>query len=207
MSDQKESLLKRKCTTPKFRASYANVFVPTAIEEGKDKKFNITMLFDKDDDLTTMRRAVRYAAIEAWGKDKTKWPRKRKMPFRDGDEDKPDNPEYVGKIFVYASCKLDKKPQVIDQRKKPITVDSGDFYSGCYARATLIAFHYKTAGNEGISFVLLNVQKWADGEKLAGKRDAANDFDDSLEDEIEDIDDDADADDDSDDGDDDDMGL
>lgn len=184
MSDKNKSVEARKCTTPKFRASYANVYVPTAIEEGQDKKYNIAMLYDADEDISAMKKAVRAAAVEAWGKDKEKWPKKRRMPFRSGDKDKPGNPEYAGKIFVSASCK--EAPGVIDRRKKPITQESGDFYSGCFARATLIAFHYKKAGNEGISFALQNVQKLEDGDKLSGKRDAAGDFDDLEEEELDD---------------------
>lgn len=181
MSDKQESILKRKCVTPKFRGSYVNVFEPTAIDEDADKKFNITMLFDKDDDLKVMRRAVHNAAVEAWGKDKSKWPKKRRMPFRDGDEEKPDNPEYAGKYFVYASSKEDNPPGVYDQKKRPITAEMKKLKSGDYMRASLIAFHYKVAGNEGISFALLSVQKWEDGEALGGGR-SADDFDDSLED-------------------------
>lgn len=184
--DDKKSLEKRKCTTPKFRASYANVFKPSKIDEKSDPKFNITMLFDEDDDLSALRKAAHYAAVEKWGKDKAAWPKKRRMPFRKGNEDKPDDKTYKDKIFVYASSKEESPPGVYDQRKKAITEESGDFYSGCYARAVLIAFHYKKAGNEGISFALRNVQKWEDGEKLSGNKGAA-DFDDALGNEIEDM--------------------
>lgn len=187
MSDKNESLEARKCVTPKFRASYANVFVPTAIEEGQPKKYNITMLFDKTADLSELKRAVLYAAKEAWGPDQKKWPAKRRMPFRDGNVEKPDMPEYKDKIFIYASSK--ERPGIVDQAKQSITEESGDFYSGCFARASLIAFHFKKAGNEGISFALQNLQKWSDGEKLGGKRSAASDFDEIQTEETETVDD------------------
>lgn len=193
MSDKKASLLARKCVTPKFRASYVNVYKPTKATDEAKPKFNITMLFDKDDDLSALKKAVKYAAEEAWGKDKAKWPKKRKMPFRDGDEDKPDNPEYAGKIFVYASSREDNPPGVYDQKKKPILESDNNFKSGDYARASLIAFHYKTAGNEGISFTLQSVQKWETGEALGGKR-GAEDFDELESEEPEELDDDSDSD-------------
>jgi len=138
------------------------------MDEDSKPKFNITMLFDEDDDLTQMKLAVQSAAEEAWGKDKASWPKKRRMPFRSGTTDKPGNPEYEGKIFVFASANEDKRPSVVarDGATKLDSVD--DFYSGCYARASLIAFHYKVKGNEGVSFALRGVQKWDDGEKFAG---------------------------------------
>jgi hypothetical protein len=52
-----------------------------------------------------------------------------------------------------------------------------DFYAGCFARAEIIAYAYDQAGNKGIGLSLQNVQKLRDGDRLGGRKDAADVFD------------------------------
>lgn len=174
MSEKMDIALK-KCTTPKFRVSFPNVFKAKSFKD-QEAKFSITMLFDKKTDISELRRAARNAIVEKFGEDKTKWPKKLRMPFRDGDEEKEGVTGYENVIFVGASSKT--RPGVIDREKAPITEEDDAFYAGCYARATLIAFYYDNTGNKGVSFALQNLQKLGDGEKFSGKRDAAEEFDD-----------------------------
>lgn len=164
----------KKCITPKARVSFPKVFKPASFKNGP-LKYSCVFLFQKDTDLKELKRAANNAAIEKFGKDKAKWPKKLKMPFRDGDEDKAGKAEYENTIFVSASCK--DRPQVIDAKKQPITEEDQTFYAGCFARASMIAFYYNEAGNEGISFALQNIQKLEDGEKLSGRRNASEEFD------------------------------
>ena len=161
-----------KVTTPKFRASYANVFIARAINEGEDPKYSITMLFNKNDPgLKRMKIAAKVARDAKWG---NKPPKNLRNPFRDGDEEEDKGDAYKGKIFVYASGK--SKPGILDADKIDIT-SAEEFYSGCYARATINAFAYDTKGNKGISFGLNNLQKLGDGERLDGHTSADDDFD------------------------------
>lgn len=156
-----------KVLTPKFRVSFPQVFKAEAFEDG-DPKYAITMLFDKDADLTEMKKAAEAAAKEKWA---DKIPKNLRSPFRDGDEKELDG--YAGKIFVRASSK--SKPGVVDQNVKPI-VDPSEFYPGCYARATVVAFAYEAKGNKGVSFALLNVQKLGDGEAFGNRSNPEDDF-------------------------------
>jgi hypothetical protein len=55
-------------------------------------------------------------------------------------------------------------------------MDAGEFYSGCYGRASVTLYPYDTSGSKGIACGLNNVQKLADGEKLGGATSAAADF-------------------------------
>lgn len=172
----------KKCTTPKFRVSFPHVFEKHTGFKGQEPKYSISMLFDKATDLKELKRAANNAAIEAWGKDTSQWPEEYKKPFRDGDKDpkKRGKPEYKNVIFVGASS--NQKPQVIGPLKVEgqfphLTKDDGEFYPGCYARATLIAFAYDTGGNVGISFALQNIQKLEDGENLSGRKSADEEFD------------------------------
>lgn len=159
----------KKVKTKMFRVSYPNCHKAKAMEEDGEPKYSITMLFDKDTNLKAMKKAVEMATKEKWG---DKIPKKLRSPFRDGDEEKPDDENYENKIFISASSK--KKPQVVDGDLEPVTEE--DFYAGCYARATLIAFGYEVKGNKGVAFALQNVQKLEEGEALSKKRSAEEDF-------------------------------
>ena len=156
--------------TPKFRASFANVFRPgKAMEDGQEPKYGVMMLFDKDADLSALKAAAQQAVVDEWGADKAKWPKNLRSPFRDQGEK--DGEAFVaGAMFVTATSK--QKPGLVDQRNQPI-IDESEFFSGCYARATVRAFAYDKAGNRGVAFGLQNVQKLADGEPLGGARVAA----------------------------------
>ena len=162
-----------KCTSPEFRVSYPHVFKAHSGFEGQEPKFSITMLFPKDTDLKELKRAALNAAVEKFGP-KEKWPKVFRLPFRDGDE-KSDLQGYEGHTFVAASSK--QRPGVINGQKIPIIKEDETFYAGCYARATLIAFAYDTAGNKGVSFALQNIQKLGDGEPFSGRKKAEEEFD------------------------------
>lgn len=164
--------------TPEFRASYANVFRPgKAMNEGEEGKYGIVMLFRKGEDLSALKKAVHDAVVEKWGTDKAKWPKNIRMPFRDQAEREKDGKlpagHEAGAIFVSASSK--QKPGLVDKHVNPIT-DETEFYSGCWARATVRAFAYDTKGNRGVAFGLQNIQKIRDDEPLGGRRRAEDDF-------------------------------
>lgn len=134
-------------------------------------KYSITMLFDKATDLTSLRRAVKAAVAKKWG---DKPPKGLKTPFRDAGEKSDDWQGFQdGMTFVRASSKY--QPGVVDASLNPIT-DRKELYSGCYARASVVAFAYDNRGNKGVSFALNNIQKLRDGEPLGGMRRAEDDF-------------------------------
>lgn len=193
---RKVEITDKKLTTGKFRLSYPHLFKPKAFK-GQEPKYSLTMLFNADDDLSQLKIAAENAAIEKWGADKKQWPSKKtkskktgqiinkcivKMPFKDGEVEHPDKPEYEGVIFANASSK--KPPAVISQSKEPLT-ETG-IKAGDYARASLIAFAYEGEGSYGVSFALLGVQKIKTGEALGGGN-AANDFDEVEFDEDEEM--------------------
>jgi hypothetical protein len=172
---QKMDISAKKVTTPEFRVSFPAVFKPKAFEQ-QEAKYSIVMLFDKRVDLKDLKRAALNAAIEKWGP-KEGWPKIR-LPFKNGDE-KQDLQGYPGTIVVNASSK--QRPGVVDKAVQPI-LDESQFYAGCYARATLIAFAYDKAGNRGIGFALQNIQKLRDGEPFSGRKKAEEEFDAVMDD-------------------------
>jgi hypothetical protein len=164
----------KKVRTPEFRVSFPNVFEPVGFN-GSPPKYSICMLFDKGTDISALKKEAYKAAQEKWG-DKAKGmveSGKVRMPFRDGDEDKPDVDGYKNCVFM--NCSSKQKPGLVDQDVNPI-MDKNDFYAGCYAHATVKPFAYDTAGNKGVSFGLQNIQFIRDGDSFSGRSRAEDDF-------------------------------
>jgi len=160
-----------KVTTPEFRVSFPAVFEPVAFQGGQPK-YSVTMLFPKGTNLDTLK-ALAKAAVQAKWPDPNKRPKSLQHPFRDGDKDKPDLDGYAGHIFVKATSKM--RPGVIDSSMSDI-ITPEDFYAGCYAKASITAYAYDTAGNRGVAFGLQNLMKTRDGEPFSGRSSAQEDF-------------------------------
>ena len=156
-----------KILTPTFRVSFPQIFEPGEFN-GKET-YSLTMLFDKSADLSELKAAVKKAAEEKWGK---KMPANLRNPIRDGAE-KSHLDGYDGCMFIRASSKT--KPGLVDQNCVEI-INPSDFYAGSLARATVVAFAYDQAGNKGVSFLLSNIQKVADGESFSSRGRASDDF-------------------------------
>jgi hypothetical protein len=77
--------------------------------------------------------------------------------------------------MVFAAATSMRQPGVIDAGKARLMSDD-DFYSGCYARATVTAYAYDKSGNKGVAFGLQNLQKLADGEAFSGRVAPEDDF-------------------------------
>jgi hypothetical protein len=163
--------------TPKFRAAFTQVFKPKAFEAGKEAKYSICMLFDKEAQATPeykkMRELVAQAMTAKFGA-KEKWPKNWKNPFRDGNEKADEYQGFADTVFVSASSKF--APGLIDQQKNDI-IDPDAFYSGCFARAQVNVYAFDHMGNKGVAFGLQNIQKLKDGEKLGGRASAQSVFD------------------------------
>lgn len=166
-----------KVITGKVRFSYANVFEPTAMQDGQTPKYNVSIIISKSDTKTVeaIKKAIE-AAKEA-GKSKIadkngKIPVSLKTPLRDGDEERPDDPAYENSYFVNANS--ERKPGIVDRDLNPI-MSRDDFYSGCYGRAS-INFYAFNVSSKGIACGLNNLQKLEDGERLAGGSSAEEDF-------------------------------
>lgn len=161
--------------TPEFRAAFAEVFKPRAFEGG-EPKYSVTMLFPKSTDLSALKTLAK-AAIEAAWPNKEKRPKNLRTPFRDGNTVSWDG--FAGNYFCRATTR--SQPNVVDRNRQPILTPDG-FYSGCYARASINAFTYNTAGNAGVAFGLQNVQFLRHGEPFTGRSDPNEDFDDLPDD-------------------------
>lgn len=166
-----------KVVTGKVRFSYCNAFTPKSIN-GSDPKYSVSILVSKDDKETVAKinEAIEKAKQAGIAKFGAKFASGSgfKLPLRDGDNDRPDDPNYADCYFVNANSNT--APGIIDKNKNDI-LDSTELYSGCYGRASITFYPFNTNGNRGIACGLQNLQKLADGEPLGGRSRAKDDFD------------------------------
>lgn len=175
-------------TTGKVRLSYVHLLEPYAFDSNPDKEqYSCCILIDKKDaaTLTAINKAIE--AAKAQGKT-SKWnnklPPKLWNPVRDGDEEHPDDETFVGKYFINA--KSNQKPGIVDSKLQRI-IDPDEVYSGMYARVSLSFFPFATSGNSGIGAGLNNVQKIADGERIGGRSNAEDDFEEYTDEDVNDM--------------------
>lgn len=174
-----------KVVTGKVRFAYQHVFKPSAFKEGDEPKYSVTCIIPKKDKKTlpqlnaVIEKLTQEAAKRSPG---GKLPRAFEVFLHDGDDEKPDREEFENSYYINPKSKT--KPGVVDANLDAITdLDSDEFYSGCYGRASMTLFIYPKEGTpKGISAFLNNVQKLEDGDSLAGSGgSAAADFgDDDL---------------------------
>jgi len=163
-----------KVITGKVRASFVHVFEPQSVN-GSEPKYSCSFIIPKSDTETiaAIRAAIEQAKQDGIAKFGGKIPPNLKLPLRDGDIDRPDDPNYADCFFVNANSK--EKPGLVDRRRIPIT-DPLELYSGCYVRASINFFAFNTNGNKGVAAGLGNIQKWAEGEPLNGRVRAEDEF-------------------------------
>lgn len=158
------------------RISFANIFVPKAINGG-DEKYSVSCVIPKSDKATLMKIHKAVEAAKEDGKVR-KWngkiPPNLKLPLRDGDIDRPDDETYQDCMFVNATSK--DAPGIVDRRVQPVT-DPMMVYSGCYCNVSVNFYAFNANGNRGVAAGLSNIQFVRDGERLSGRVSAEAEFD------------------------------
>ena len=174
-------------TGPDTRWSYANVWEAKSINGGAPK-YSVSLIIPKSDTVTVnkIKAAIEAAYQEGQGKlkgnGKTVPPLSvLKTPLRDGDQERPDSPEYAGCYFINANSA--SAPGIVDADRQEI-IDRSEVYSGVYGRASINLYAFNSNGNKGIACGLGNIQKVRDGEPLGGKSTAADDFATDLDDDF-----------------------
>lgn len=171
MSDKKKPTM-----SPDFRVSYPSVFKPSCMMIGGkaqgEPSYSVVMLIPKTDvaGLERLKKLLKETVAEVYPKGP---PSGFRSALRDGDKEKADKPEYKGMMFATARAR--NRPGLVDANKQEI-IDPGEFYPGCWARATLTAFCYDKTVNKGVSLGLNNVQKLRDDESFTSRTTAEDDF-------------------------------
>lgn len=161
------------------RWSYANVWDPHSINGGK-AKYSVSLIIPKSDTATVkaIKAAIQAAYEEGEGKlrgnGRSVPPLDAiKIPLRDGDRERPNDPVYANSYFINANS--DTAPGIVDAACRRI-LERSEVYSGVYGRASISFFAYNSNGNRGIACGLNNLQKIRDGEPLGGKPKPEQDF-------------------------------
>lgn len=173
MKNKKPKEKIQSITTPFFRASFCHVFKPHTGFKGQEPKFSVQMLFKKSEDISLLKKAVARVKRKKWGEegpdpDEFKY----LSPFKDGNTKKLE--DYKNMIVVEARSKY--KPGIVDASGENEIIDPQEFYSGCWARATVTPYAWEMAGKCGVSFALQNLQKVKDDKPFSGKKNAKDDF-------------------------------
>ena len=168
--------------------SYLTVNEPKTPIGGGIPKYSVSLIIPKSDTetLQKIRKAIRAAYDE--GKSKLQGTGKSvpaledlKTPLRDSDRERPGDEAYKDAYFLNASSK--SKPGLVGRDCRPL-LDTSEWYSGIFGKASINFFAFNTNGNRGIACGLNNLQKLKDGAPLGGHSRPEDDF------EVEDDDDD-----------------
>lgn len=165
-------------TLQNVRLSYAHIWEAHSMDPATQApRFSASLLLPKTDtaQVQAVQRAIQQALQEGAAKFNGTIPPAAalKLPLRDGDAERADDPVYAGHWFLNANSKT--RPQIVDENVQPI-LDQELVYSGCYVNVSLSFFAFNRNGNRGVAVGLGPIQKVRDGEKLGGGPDAASVF-------------------------------
>lgn len=166
-----EKVYRPNVMTPEFVASFPVLFTPKVNDLNGKEEYSVVALFRKGEDLKTLQKAAHEAAVEKFGPDKARWPKNLRSPFRDQGELERDGvqPDRTEPGAIFLRLKTTRKPGIVDQECQDI-IDPHKVYGGCILRATVRAYAYSQAGNNGVSLALVNVQFLRDGEPFGAAR-------------------------------------
>jgi hypothetical protein len=156
------------------RLSFPSLF-QKATFEGKETKFEATLLLDKKqhaETITEIQAAIKVAIKEKLAGAKVG---ADKLCMKDGDDS--DYEGYAGTMSLKAANA--KRPLVIDRDKTPLAESDNRPYSGCYVNAIIELWAQNNAYGKSINANLLAVQFYKDGQPFgdAGANASVNDFD------------------------------
>jgi hypothetical protein len=164
------------------RLSFPSLF-QKATFEGKETKFEATLLLDKKqhaETITEIQAAIKLAIKEKLAGAKVG---ADKLCMKDGDDS--DYEGYAGTMSLKAANA--KRPLVIDRDKTPLAESDNRPYSGCYVNCIIELWAQNNAYGKRINANLLAVQFYKDGQPFgdAGANASVNDFD-AFDDESDD---------------------
>lgn len=178
----------KRYMTPVFRGSFTDTVFKAEGYDGSEPKYGLTAVWDpskfsaKDKERwKAIRRAIDEECMARFKKKADDLPGNFKKGLRDGAEKADLEGFGEGKVFANLTTKM--RPGVVDKDRNPISHEEGntdEVYSGAYFRATITVYSYENK-SKGYALGLMNLQKVADGERIDGRTDAAEDFEDEVD--------------------------
>lgn len=160
---------------------------------GDTPKYTVTVVIPKKNKKVVKQVKDAIAAAMARGESEGTFQgkniKKAINPLKDGDDEDTEKYPYYKDTYVL-KFSTDRKPGVLDKKKRNIGDDDEEVYSGMLIWVSGAAFPYFNRGNFGVSFILGNVIKIDDGERIGGSGfNIEDEFGDDLEDDEFDEDD------------------
>lgn len=169
-----------KVTLQNVRGSYVFITSPRS-QENEDgtttQKYQMSVLVPKDDkeQVKKLQAAIAACAKEAFGNDVKL--SAIKQPLNDGETR--DDPAYEGMYYLNPWSKT--RPGILNRNKEPAQEKDLDeyCYSGAYFHVSVGFFSYNhKIGGKGVGVALNNVMLYRKGDRLDGRTDAEEDFED-----------------------------
>ena len=175
--DKKAQADSTRFLSPLGRMAFQHLLEPDTKDNG-DKKYEVTLLFPPDADLSDIKAKL-YRAGDDFFK-KKEWPRGARTP-QDviGDcEDK----DYTGYKPGWHYIKFSSKdmPGIVDARKQEV-LDPREVYNGRWARVSGSCYAYDNK-SKGVACALNNVQLLQNDDTFSGRPRAEDEFDDKYAD-------------------------
>jgi hypothetical protein len=173
MSDTQRS---ERLRTPEGRAAYVNVFFPRPSKRpGGKPRYEMVLIIPKSVEINYLKaEAIKVGQAKFGAKfvDDVK-AKKLHWPFRDGDIDRSDKPEFKGCWFI--NLKANSQPGVVGRRREQLSTPE-EFGSGDYCIA-MVNFYAFANESKGIAAGVIGIQRTKKGEPLDNRVDAASLFD------------------------------
>ena len=168
--------------TPEFRAVWCSIMRPAEgmnHKAGDKLKYSLKAAFPPTADLSQLKAQANAAASEFFGSKlaEEKFVKSLNPTFRRNDD--LDNPiEGIGDdwMIVTFSAKEDRfspSRNLVDSQNNGI-MNEVEVYSGAWFKVQTNAYGYDKAGNRGVAFGLVNVQKTRDDDPIGNAPPAAN---------------------------------
>jgi len=169
--------------TPIGILSFPTLFTPRALTNtpNSEPRYSLSLLLDTKaqatDEFKALKKAVAQAIDERWGAGKAQdraFVSKIRLPFRKCQDKKYDGYDIPNGLYISPWTK--SRPGVIDAQRNEITTPE-DVWAGQSVRCTVNCRAYAQQGNQGVHFLLNNVQICrTDGKRLDGRKAAPDDF-------------------------------
>ncbi len=162
--------------TAEGRMAYVSLFkavLPKDETDSEKARYQTSIAFPKNADLSLLIQIVEACAVEKWGADYKAKFGKIKKPFLK-TEDYPKMGLDPAEFPVFIRCNSPSRPQVVNMRMDVVTDDKSDqVYSGRWASVSVRPYAWDRATGKGVSLGLQNVQLLRDDTPLAAGRVAA----------------------------------
>ena len=148
------------------RASFVNLFEKSkSMEEGKEGKYQITILFPPTDISVIRNEYIRMADLRFQENKANGIFHGIHNPLRDAAEKMHFGGYTPGCFGLNATSQF--QPPVVDAKMTPLT-DPNKVYSGCWVLVSMNAYSFAVPKKKGVSFGLQSVMFLADDTRLAG---------------------------------------